>query len=278
MKSILITGASSGIGKATALHLDTLGYRVFAGVRREEDGTALRQEASERLSPVILDVADDASIAAAVQHIASETGGTLDGLINNAGIGRSGVLEAIPIEEIRTLFDVNVIGVFAVTKAFIPMLLKAKGRIINIGSSSGFMAFPGASAYAASKFAVHALSDSLRLELKLQGVHVILVAPGAIESRIWEKGTEFKKRMRENIDPDVAERYRVFREYGDRMISDLKKIPAQEAADVVETAFTAENPKPVYLVGSDARRARKVGRFPKRLLDWMILKLIHKKS
>ena len=213
-----------------------------------------------------------------MERIAAETGGALDGLVNNAGIGRSGVLEAIPLEEIRTVFDVNVIGLFAVTKAFLPQLLKAKGRIINVGSSSSYMALPGASAYAASKFAVRALSDSLRLECKPLGVDVVLVAPGAVESRIWEKGIAFKERMRESIDPEVAERYRVYREFGDKMVSELKKIPAQEVANAVEAALTAAKPKRCYLVGGDAKGAAIASRLPKSLLEWIILKRIHGKG
>lgn len=274
MKSILITGASTGIGKACALHLDTLGYRVFAGVRNEVDGAALQRDASERLAPVFLDVTDESSIFSAVERIARETDGTLDGLINNAGIGRGGALEAIPMEEIRTLFDVNVIGLLAMTKAVLPLVLQAKGCIINMGSTAGIMAFPGASAYSASKFAVRALTDSLRLELKPLGVRVVLVAPGAVESRIWEKGAAFKQRMREHLDPAIAERYRTLRAFGDRMNTELKKIPAQRVADIVEEALTTAHPNAHYLVGRDAKGAAKAARLPKRLLDWMILKRI----
>ena len=163
-KTILITGTSSGIGKACALYLDKLGFKVYAGVRKQVDGENLKKETSERLTPLILDVTDGESIRTAVTMIEKETDGKVYGLINNAGIGRSGTLEVTPVAEIRKLMEVNLIGLMAVTKAFIPMLRKERGRIINIGSTSGFLAFPGAGAYSASKFAVRALTDSLRIE------------------------------------------------------------------------------------------------------------------
>ena len=142
MKAILITGSSTGIGKACALHLDKLGFKVYAGVRKQADGDNLKKEASENLTPIILDVTDAESIESTISIIEKETGGEISGLVNNAGTGISGVVEVTPIEEIRKLMEVNVIGLFAVTKAMIPLLRKGKGRIINIGSSSSLMAFP----------------------------------------------------------------------------------------------------------------------------------------
>jgi len=150
-KTILITGTSTGIGKACALYLDKLGFKVYAGVRKQADGDNLKKEASDRLTPIILDVTDENSISKAANIIEKETVGELFGLINNAGIGRGGVLEATPVVEIRNLMEVNVIGLMAVTQVFIPMLRKSKGRIVNIGSTSSLLAFPGASAYSASQ-------------------------------------------------------------------------------------------------------------------------------
>ena len=185
IKSILITGTSTGIGKACALYLDKLGYKVYACVRKQADGENLKKEASEKFTPIILDVTNGDSIKAAVAIIEKETGGNVFGMINNAGIGRGGALEVTPVSEIRKVLDVNVTGLLAVTQAFIPMLRNGKGRIINIGSTSSFLPFPGASVYSASKFAVRAITDSLRVELKPFGISVILVAPGAVESAIW---------------------------------------------------------------------------------------------
>ena len=275
-KIIVITGSSTGIGKACALHLDKLGYKIYAGVRKQTDGDSLREEASDTLTPIILDVTDTKSIASTVSIIEKETGGNIFGLINNAGIGRSGVLEAIPVDEIRNVMDVNVIGLMAMTKAMIPMLRKNKGRIINIGSTASFLASPGASAYAASKFAVRAITDSLRLELKPFGMSVILVAPGAVESEIWEKGAAYKNEMRKSIKPEIAKLYSTLIKFGEKLVKEIKKIPAEEVAKSVADALASVKPKPYYIVGKDAKAGVKVARLPKSLLDWIFLKRIQK--
>jgi len=190
-KTIVITGTSSGIGKACALYLDKMGFKVYAGVRKQVDGDNLKKESSDKLSPIILDVNNTESINAAVSIIKKETDGNVFGLINNAGIGQGGPLEIIPVSEIRKVMEINVIGLVAVTQAFLPMLRKNKGRIINIGSSTSIIAFPGASIYAASKFAVRALTDSLRVELKLFDMHAVLIVPGHVETVLWNKEDEF---------------------------------------------------------------------------------------
>ncbi len=274
-KAILITGSSTGIGKACALHLDKLGFKVYAGVRKQTDGDNLKEEASDKLAPIILDVTDAESIEAAVSIIEKETGGEVYALVNNAGIGISGVLEVTPIEEIRKLMEVNVIGLFAVTQAMIPLLRKGKGRIINIGSSSSLMAFPGGSVYCASKFAVRAITDSLRLELKHFGISTIMVAPGAVESEIWEKRKEYKTELRKRVKPEIAEHYKALARFGDKIEQVIKKIPASEVAKAVTDALTSAKPKYYYYVGSDAKGAAKAAKLPKKLLDWMIKKRIN---
>ena len=275
-KAIVITGTSTGIGKACALYLDKMGYIVYAGVRKQADGDNLKKEASERLTPVILDVTDENSIIKAAGIIEKETDGNLFGLINNAGIGRGGALEVTPVAEIRKLMAVNVIGLMAVTQAFIPMLRKGKGRIINIGSTSSLLAFPGASAYSASKFAVRAITDSLRVELKPFGMSVILVAPGAVESEIWEKGKAYKKELYKTIRPEISQLYAPLIKFGDKMNDELKKIPADEVAKAVTHAFTSKKPKRYYIVGNDAKGAAKAAKLPKGLMDRIILKRIQK--
>jgi len=275
-KAIVITGTSTGIGKACALYLDKLGYEVYAGVRKQADGNDLKKEASSRLTPIVLDVTDTDSISSAVSIIDKETGGNLFGLINNAGIGRGGALEVTPVTEMRKLMEVNVIGLMVVTQSFIPMLRKAKGRIINIGSTSGYLAFPGASLYSASKFAVRAITDSLRLELKPFGISVSLISPGAIESAIWEKGSEYKIKLRKTVNPHIAELYAQLRKFGDRLNKEVKKIPAIEVAKVVANALKLNKPKRYYFVGNDVKGAEKISKMPKALLDWIILKRIRK--
>ena len=274
-KAILITGSSTGIGKACALHLDKLGFKVYAGVRKRADGDSLKEEASDKLNPIILDVTDTDSIQAAANIIEKENDGELYGLVNNAGIGISGVLEVTPVTEIRKLMEVNVIGLMSVTQVFIPMLRKSKGRIINIGSSSGLMAFPGGSVYCASKFAVRAITDSLRLELKHFGISVVMVAPGAIESEIWEKRKEYKSELRKRVRPEIAEHYKTLARFGDKIEQVIKKIPASEVAKAIADALTSAKPKYYYYVGSDAKGAAKAAKLPKKLLDWMIKKRIN---
>lgn len=274
--SIFITGTSTGIGKACALQLDKLGFKVFAGVRNQADGENLTKDSSKNLTPIIIDVTDNETIETAKNIIGNETGGLLYGLVNNAGVGMSGVLEVTPITDIRNLMEVNVIGLLAMTQAFIPMLRKSKGRIINIGSTASFLASPGASAYSASKFAIRAITDSLRLELKPFGMSVILVAPGAVESEIWEKGKAYKNELRKNVKPDIAKLYATLIKFGENLIDELKKIPAEEVAKSVAHAFTSAKPNRYYIVGKDAKGGVKAARLPKSLLDWIFIKHIQK--
>jgi NAD(P)-dependent dehydrogenase (short-subunit alcohol dehydrogenase family) len=165
--TVVITGAGSGIGAACALSLDQLGWRVFAGVHRDEDGTMLKQHASARLTPFVIDVTDPASIEMAVQSLTAELGeGRLAGLINCAGVVVVGPLECLPMSEIAAQFAVNVLGLIAVTQAFLPLVRQSQGRIVLIGSLAGKLAFPFMGPYAASKFAVEALADAWRAELR----------------------------------------------------------------------------------------------------------------
>jgi short-subunit dehydrogenase len=275
-KSILITGASTGIGKACALHLDEMGVMVFAGVRKEDDKAALHKEASDKLVPIILDVTQEETIAAAAKIISNETEYPLYGLVNNAGIGISGVLEVTPEAELRNLLEVNVIGLHAVTRALLPLLRKNKGRVINIGSSASFMASPGGSAYAASKFAVRAISESLSLEMKPFGVAVSLVAPGAIESEIWDKAKAYKKKLRENVEPELREAYELFVKAGDKMVEVIRPLPVDKAVTAVMHGLFSNKPKHVYLVGNDAKKAYKLSKMPKSLFNWLVMKHITK--
>jgi NAD(P)-dependent dehydrogenase (short-subunit alcohol dehydrogenase family) len=275
-RSILITGASTGIGRACALYLDKMGFKVYAGVRKQSDADNLKQDASGNLKTVILDVTNTQAISNAADYIKNETDASLYGLVNNAGIGRGGALEVTPMDEIRKLMEVNLLGLMAVTQSFIPMLRKSKGRIINIGSTSSYLAFPGACAYSASKFAVKAVTDSLRLELIPFGMKVILVSPGAVESAIWRKGTKYKEEMRKSVSPEIADLYSPLRRFGDKLNDQVKKIPAIEVAKVIHAALNSHKPKPYYIVGNDAKGAAKAARLPRRFLDWMILKRIQK--
>jgi len=273
-KSVLITGASTGIGKACALHLDKMGFKVFAGIRKDKDRETLNKESSDKLKPIILDVTKEETIVKALEIIKNETEYSFFGLVNNAGMGISGVLEATPVSEFRKILEVNVIGLHSVTRVFLPMLRKNKGRIINIGSSASFMAGPGASSYAASKFAVRAMSDSLRLEMQPFGVSVSLIAPGAIESDIWDKSKAYKEKFRKSVEPELLEVYELFIKAGDNMVKEIKPLPAFEVVKAVKHALTANKPKYVYIVGNDAQKAYKLSKLPKGLFNWLVIKHI----
>ena len=271
-KSVLITGASSGIGEACALYLDNLGFMVFAGVRNEVDRNKLIKKGSDKLIPVMLDVEKEDTIVDALNIISSETEYPLYGLVNNAGIGIGGVLEATPTEEIRKVMEVNVIGLHAVTRAFLPLLRRHSGRVINIGSISSFVASPGASTYAASKFAVRAISDSLRVELKPFGMFVSLVAPGPVESAIWEKSKAYRKRLRKSVNPELTDAYTLFIKITDIIDDLINPVPAVEVAKVVAHGLTSKKPKYVYIVGNDAKRTYMLLKLPTRFFNWLLMK------
>lgn len=255
-QSVLITGASTGIGAATALRLAELGWRVFAGVRREDCGRTLRQQARGDLRPVLLDVTDAACVAAALALVRDGAGeGRLAGLVNNAGIVVAGPVECVTMEDWRRQFEVNVFGVLAVTQAALPMLRKAHGRIVNISSVSGRIVTPMLGPYCASKFALEAISDALRVELREQGVRVSLVEPGAVQTPIWEKSLG-AVREREALYPPEAKAV-----YG-RQVAKLQALAEQAAREAmpvhkvvaaVAHALTAKRPKPRYLLGCGVR-------------------------
>jgi NAD(P)-dependent dehydrogenase (short-subunit alcohol dehydrogenase family) len=271
---VVVTGASSGIGRACALHLDSLGFRVFAGVRKEADAEALRAEGSERLEPLSVDVADQGSIDAAAERVSGELGESgLAGLVNNAGISVVGPLEFIPIDELRRQLEVNLIGQVAVTQALMPELRKAPGRIVFISSIGGRLASPFMTPYNASKWAIEATADALRLELRPWDIEVVLVEPGSIDTRIWEKG----QAQADEIEGGMGERGREL--YG-RQIAAAREaarqtaaagIPPERVAEVVGQALTADRPRTRYLVGRDAKIAARVRKvLPDRVFDRLL--------
>ncbi len=273
-RAVVITGASSGIGEACALRLDKHGWRVFAGVRKEADGVALREKSSDRLTPVMIDVTDQASITAAAETVRAAVGdGGLAGLVNNAGISVFGPLEFLPPEDLRRQLEVNVIGQIVVTQAFLPLIRAGDGRIVNMGSIGGRMATPFLGPYNASKFAMEALTDSLRQELRPWGIEVAIVEPGSIATPIWDKGQVKADEMEKNM-PEEAMKL-----YGDAFTAlraaakEFEKagVPADEVAKFVEHALTASNPKTRYVVGRDAQIQRVLAKIvPDRVLDGLV--------
>lgn len=250
----MITGASTGIGRASALELDARGLRVFAGVRRDEDAESLRAERPS-IQPVRIDVTDADSIAAARDRVAEAVDGAgLAGLVNNAGIAVPGPLEHLPIEELRRQLEVNLVGQVAVTQAFMPLLRSGRGRIVNIGSIGGRVALPLLGPYAASKHAMEGFTDSLRRELRPWGIQVSIVRPGPIATEIWERGNANADELLERMPEAAAdygpaiERARAFAAQRTR-----QAVPPSAVAEVVAHALTADKPRTRYLVGPQAR-------------------------
>ena len=275
--AVLITGASTGIGAACALHLDRVGFRVWAGVRRSSDGEALVGQASPRLTPVILDVTDSNSIAAALADVGADAGGDgLAGLVNNAGIVVAAPVEILPIAELRKQLEVNVIGLVAVTQAALPLLRRGRGRVVNIGSISGRMATPVIGAYAASKFAVEALTDALRVEVQPWGIDVALIEPGAVATPIWEKSQAAGLVLRQAWTPAAAGLYADALSAVERaaLRSATQAISPDAVVRAVAHALTAPRPKTRYLVGMTARIQAIIALLPDRLRDRLLTRAL----
>lgn len=265
---VLITGASSGIGKACALFLSKNGFHVFAGVRKSTDGDALQRDAMGKITPIMVDVADMPSIDACVKELASQTGGRLYGLINNAGVAFAGPLELFSLKEMQNLLNVNVMGTLAMTKACLPLLRNNKGaRLINIGSISGLFALPGFSCYAASKHAVEAITDSLRLELKPFDIHVSVIEPGNVETPIFDKALSVSSEMKNAAGKEVQGRYTPLIGLMDKILHNPQGMPVDKVSTTVFEALTTRKPKTRYLMGKDAKMLKLIGRFPDRLRD-----------
>ena len=246
--AVLITGASSGIGAASARLLEQLGWHVFAGVHSKQDVDTLQHESSDRLTPLFLDVTDAGSITEAVETIQAAVGEAgLAGLVNNAGIVVVGPLECLLMSELQAQFAVNVLGLLAVTQAFLPLLRQGKGGIVNIGSLAGKVAFPLWGPYAASKFAVEALTDVLRMELLPWQLKVTLVEPFVIATPLWKK---IAQRARENSTEDVQRLYGPLLTYIDDSMprTGQSGLPADDVAKTVVHALTTKTPKTRYVV------------------------------
>lgn len=255
-KSALITGASTGIGAASALRLAELGWRVFAGVRREEDGRTLTDQSQGDIRPVLLDVTDASSVAAAVAFVQQGVGGDgLGGLVNNAGIVIAGPVECVALDDWRRQFEVNVFGALAVTQAALPTLRRARGRIVNISSISGRVATPILGPYCASKFALEAISDALRIELRPQGVRVSLIEPGAVATPIWDKSSSAASEREATYPSDLKTLYGLQMRKLHSMAEDAahNAMPARKIVGAVVHALIAKRPKIRYLLGRDAR-------------------------
>jgi NAD(P)-dependent dehydrogenase (short-subunit alcohol dehydrogenase family) len=243
-QSILVTGASSGIGRATVDYLAANGFGVYAGVRKVADQEDLRKIA--RVTPLLLDVTKQDSVEAAVKEI-TKAGTGLYGVVNNAGITLAGPLLSFSDAEMMEQFQVNIFGIHRVTRACFPLLLQSKGRIVMISSDSGFYATPFFGPYCASKFAVEGYSDSLRREMQLLDIKVILIEPGEINTPIWDKGQAMIERMKKSMDFPLSD---LGLKLGNYAIEKGKSrgLPPVEVAKGVFHALTAEKPKVRYLI------------------------------
>ncbi|MHB8234932.1 MAG: SDR family NAD(P)-dependent oxidoreductase [Solirubrobacteraceae bacterium] len=260
MPIALITGASTGIGQATALRLARTGWTVLAGVRGAEDGERLSGEAAQgRIEPLILDVTDFQQIKQAAGRISElaaageSSPGRLDALINNAGIGYGGPLELIHPDDLRKQFDVNVLGQIAVTQAMLPALRAAHGRILFMSSVGGRVAMAFTAPYAASKHAIEAFGDALRVELATSDVQVGLIEPGSVATPIWDKARETGDQI--TVPPELHKQYGHVPEAMDKALQDTAKrgVPAEQVAETIERALTARRMRSRYVVGRDAR-------------------------
>jgi NAD(P)-dependent dehydrogenase (short-subunit alcohol dehydrogenase family) len=266
--TVLVTGASTGIGEATALHLKELGFDSVAAVRKDEDAERL---AVSGLRTVKLDVTDAGSIAEARASLGD---GPLAGLVNNAGIAVAAPLEFLPVDQLRHQLEVNLVGQVAVTQAFLPALRAGRGRIVNVSSIGGRVAMPLLGAYNASKFGLEAFSDSLRRELFPHGVDVIVVEPGGVKTPIWRKGDELATELLDGMPAEAG------RLYGS-MIATLRRettkiatetgIEPRGVAEVIGRALTAKRPRARYLVGRDAKvRGPVAALLPDRVMDRIV--------
>ena len=269
-RSYVVTGASTGIGRACVAELVRTGAQVWATVRADKDADALSSEHGDAVRVLRLDVTDANSVRKAGEQVTAA--GPLSGLVNNAGVALPAPLEYIPIEVFRRQIEVNLIGQLAVTQALLPALRKARqegmdARIVMIGSIGGRIAAPMLGAYHASKFGMVGLADTLRAELAPSGIRVLLIEPGAIATPIWERGASAGNELMEQVTDEARERYsaqiNVARKGAAR--SAKKGLPPQRAAAIIVKALTAANPRPRYLIGQDAHAAAVVAQLPHRL-------------
>ena len=271
--AVVITGASTGIGAASAVELARRGFCVFAGVRKESDGERLKDQ-SPNIVPLLLDVTDAGQIAAARETVGLAVGDAgLAGLVNNAGIVVAGPLEILPLDQLRLQLEVNVVGLIAITQAFLPLLRKSQGRIVNMSSFNGRVASPYLAPYSASKHALEALSDAMRLELRAWRIHVSVIEPGATTTPIWDKSLAATDVLADKVSDDALGLYK-----GDLDAMRQATLKLADSALPVDTvvrcvvhALTAKRPWTRYPVGLNVKLLLRAYKWiPDRIWDWMI--------
>ena len=267
---VVVTGTSTGIGAATALHLAGKGFHVFAGVRREGDGEALQAQTQATLTPLIIDVTDEATISAAAAAVTAIVGDRgLAGLVNNAGIGKPAPLEFQPMADFRRQLEVNLFGPVAMIQAFLPLIRRGGGRLVNVGSIGGLLVLPLNGAYSASKFGMRAISDALRLELRQWNIHVSLIEVAPVKTAIFGKTYA----ELDGLEHTLSETgYRLYEEQIAAIRKAVEKAdadaePPSVIAKAVAHALTSDKPKTRYLVGHGGRQTQVAAALPDRVRD-----------
>jgi NAD(P)-dependent dehydrogenase (short-subunit alcohol dehydrogenase family) len=273
--SILISGASSGIGKALSLQLDRLGYQVFAAVRNPADEDALVAQASPQLTPLLLDLTQPEMITAACQQVRDKTGGELSCLINNAGISLSAAMEFIPLQDMRHQLEVNLVGQLALTQACMPMLRKSVGKVFFVSSIAGRLTTPFNGPYAISKAALVALADALRIELAPWKIPVSVLIVGSVQTPIWEKSAHTAGEILRKLPPEAWQLYGKAQKQAGRFYqrTGMNGMNADKFARIVQLHVENPHPKAYILVGLDAVEIElMVKLLPVRLRDWLVRK------
>jgi NAD(P)-dependent dehydrogenase (short-subunit alcohol dehydrogenase family) len=270
---VLVTGTSTGIGAATAVHLVEKGFHVFAGVRRWEDSDALGVDAPERLTPLIIDVTDAASISAAAAAIAETVGDRgLSGLVNNAGIAKPAPIEFQPMADFRTQLEVNLFGPVAMVQALLPLIRQGGGRVVNVGSVGGMLVLPLNGAYSASKFGIRAISDALRLELRQWNIHVSLIEVAPVSTAIFEKTYAELDGLRERLGEYAfglyEEQIAAIRTATEKTAAEAD--PPSVIAEAIADALTSHKPKTKYLAGHGGKEIALVAALSDRERDFAL--------
>ena len=270
MDYVVVTGTSTGIGAATALHLAENGFHVIAGVRSAKDGKAVKAQAPDAVTPLILDVTDESAISAAADTVADMVGDRgLAGLVNNAGIAKPAPIEFQPIADFRTQLEVNLFGPVAMVQAFLPLIRRGAGRIVNVGSIGGPLVLPLNGAYSASKFGMRAVTDALRLELRQWNIHVSLIEVAPVATAIFGKTYAELDALGQGLGEAG---YRLY----EKQIAAVRKATEKAAADAdpplviakaIENALTSDKPKTRYLVGHGGKEVAIVAALPDRARD-----------
>ena len=270
MDYVVVTGTSTGIGAATALHLAENGFHVIAGVRSAKDGKAVKAKAPDAVTPLVVDVTDESAISAAADTVAEIVGdGGLAGLVNNAGIAKPAPIEFQPLADFRTQLEVNLFGPVAMVQALLPLIRRGAGRIVNVGSIGGLLVLPLNGAYSASKFGMRAVTDALRLELRQWNIHVSLIEVAPVVTAIFGKTYAELDALEQTLGKAG---YGLYQE----QIAGVRKAtekaaatadPALVIAKAIENALRSDKPKPRYLVGHGGKEVAIVAALPDRARD-----------